>query len=1135
MPDEIGQATFQQRQVWLAERGVRGKGLYNEACMLSLRGPLDLAALEEALGVVVRRHESLRASFPVEGGEPVRLIHPPSPQRIVGDPVDFSSLVAGERLAAAVRAAQRMAEADFDLESGPLFRCALLRIADDHHLLLLNVHHMVCDAWSMRLVRQDMWEAYDAVLRGSRPGHGPRFPAYGDFVRRQHVESSNGSWEADLRFWRSRLAGVPAVAELPGAPRRPPVKAHQGRRDGFRFGDETLACLPSLQSQAFGSKIAALTAILGALLYRYTGRTDLVVGTPVTNRPAEFDNTVGMFVNMLPVRLAMDGTMTLSRLIEQAADAYFDAVDHSSVPFERVVEALQPPRDPSYPPLVQVVCAVSEEETAWAGPSGLIATIASVPRGRARFDLAVEHEFGPGTEWVVQAEYDTALFHPAAIARLMRHYERLIVAAARDPHDLLASLRMIGEDECPGMSSGERVVLDRDGNALPAGAVGHVHLRPPDGGKPVATGHVGRRGPEGAVEDLGLLRRRVSIGHVEVQLEQVEELLRRHPSISDAGLVPRPSGGGVVAYVAPVDVPLPEIWDYLGACLPRAQLPAQLIATGSIKRDRDGDPVAADGDIVRWQPRRRPHAALEDMLLAIWRDVLGTADIGPDDDFFGVGGGSMIAAHVAQRISEELKAGVTARAIFEHPTVAELAVAIAPGQAPPAVTGSRRDAPEANARADRIPLAAAQLQIWLNEQFTRGARADFNASFASRLRGELDSDALRAAFLAAVSRHPSFGSWLEPGDELPLLRFGAQDLIDLPVTDLTGLPEGRRVGEARRLAVELASREFRLEEPPLARACLLRLSAQDHVLAYAMHHLVTDGVSSGIFHRDLAELYAARTQEHPATLSDPGAHYADYVRWEREWLASEAARKARGYWSARLAGWCDLAIPASRRERGSSAVAAVRRSFSTRESAGIAAFSHRARGTSFMTVTAALAAVLHDWSGQEDLLFGTLADNRPMEKFRRVAGCFANFVPLRMTCDAGLAFKDLVARARDVIIGAYEHQHVPVSDIVQLARAPRSFTRMPLFRTTIQNVPVGAADMLRLPGLTSEPWTVSPPVSRFELSLFVTEDDQGLTLDLEYATDLWDRGEIEARAAQLVSVLSHGIRDPGKPIASLLR
>lgn len=1133
MPDQTGPLTFQQRQIWLAEHGVRGSSLYNEAHLLSLCGSLNITALERALGIVVGRHESLRASFPIEGGEPVQRIHSPPLRRIIGNLVDFSSLTAGERLEVAMNAARRIAEEEFDVQSGPLFRCALLKVAADHHLLLLNVHHMVCDAWSMRLVTRDVWDAYDAILRGTMPDHGPG-PSYGDYVRLQHDESVRGSWEADLSFWQSRLTGAPAVAELPGGPLRPPAKAHEGKRDQFRFDDEARACLSSLQGWAFGSKTAALIAIFGALFYKYTGRTDLIVGTPVSCRPPEFDSTVGMFVNMLPIRLGIDGTMTASRLVEQTADAYFDAVDHSAVPFERVVEVLQTPRDPSYPPLVQVVCAVSDEEDTREGAAGLEGTPISIPRGRARFDLLIEHEFGLGSEWTVHAEYDTALFEPLMVARLMRHYERLITAAARGPRDCLASLDMVGPDERRELSRRQRVVLDRDGNVLPVGAVGRVHLRSPDEGELVATGHFGRNGLDGMVEDLGLVSRRVSIGQVEVQLEQIEGVLREHPSVSDAGVALRPDGAGLIAYVALEDVPLPEIWDFLRTRLPRAQLPKQLIPTGSITRDQNGDPAVTYSDIAHEEARVRSPSALEDTLLDVWRDVLGDADIDPDDDFFGIGGNSMIAARIAERIGVVVKSDVSVRLIFEYPTVAELAAAIATGHTTPIAADEGPDACLANDRADRVPMAAAQLQIWLNEQFTQGARADFNVSFAGRLRGKLDAEALRAAFCAAVIRHPSFGSWLEPGDELPMLRFGAQDLIDLPITDLTGLPEALRPEEARRLAMEIAGQEFNIEEPPLLRVGLLRLAAEDHVLAYAMHHLVTDGVSSAIFHRDLAELYNAHVQAVQPILPAPVAHYADYVEWERKWFASEAAQVARDYWTARLAGWRDLSIPASRDKRGSLAVAAARRTFSALQSAEIEAFSRASRSTTFMTVTAAWAAVLHDWSGEEDILFGTLVDNRPLEIFRGIAGCFANFVPLRIICDGDTEFGNLAARARDAILGAYEHQHVPLAEIVQLARAPRSLTRMPLFRTTIQNSPIAAGDMLRLPGLEAEPWTVNAAVSRFELSLFVTEDGPGLTLDLEYATDLWDRDEIEARVDQLAEVLRRGAREPGKPLASIL-
>ncbi|GAA4463359.1 condensation domain-containing protein [Phytohabitans houttuyneae] len=1102
MPSERqGPLSFQQRQIWLAEQGAAGTGLYNEVCALRMRGPLVIARLERALEAVVERNDALRTTFPLRDGEPVQAVSNPYRISLASDLIDLSHLPEPARHSELSALAKRRAEAPFDVADGPLTRFWLLRLGPDDHVLLLAMHHIVCDGPSLRLVLRHLAESYSEGPTTERA-----LPArYLDFARAQRATEQADAWDAELAYWRENLAGAPTVAELPPDHPRPPRRGHAGRRDEHRVDDRTRGALATLTASAGGSRLAVLTSLFAALVYRYAGRTDVLVGTGTDPRPVRHSETVGLFANLVPLRLRTGGALTVRALLDGACDAVFDALDHAFVPFEKVVEVAAPSRDPSHPPLVQLVCTVWDRDYARVDFGDVEATVIEIPRTRARFDLMVEHVFD-GDGWTMWAEYDTGLFEPATVDRMMRHYARLVREAAADPGATVASLRMLERSEVDAVRDASRLVLDRDGNVTPVGAVGELHERVP-GGVPVATGRAARRCAGGGVEDLGLLSRRIRLGQLDTQLEELEALAREHPAVREATV--DLGGGRPVLYVTPEDPARPAsaagVRSFLESRLPRAQIPA--IAT------------AAPLDGAR--PVPPPLSTLERLIAGVWEKLLSRPGIAADDDFFAIGGRSMVAAHAAQQLSEQLGVAVGVRDIFVNPTVRDLAATLA--AASPTVR-SAREVPAAIPSAERAPASMAQLQIWLNEQWTLGAADDFNSAFAHRVRGPLDVAALHTALRDTVARHPSLRTGFEVVDDLPEQRVAAEAEVELPLVALDHVPPPRRPAEALRLAREAAARRFDIATPPLLRALLIRIGADDHVLAYTLHHLVTDGVSMGVFHRELSARYAAAVAGRHPTAEPAGGLYAEYVSWEREWLDSAAAGAAREYWRRRLDGMAELRVPPTKgADRANLAVASCRRSVPAEVTRGLVELSRDCRATTFMTVTAAWSRVLGRWSGQRDVVLGTLVDNRPSEALRATIGCFANFVPLRIDAGDGGTFPELVRHVRDVLLGAYEHQHLPFSDIVRVSRARRSYTRMPVFQTTVQWVhPTQQA--LELAGCATEPWRVTADVSRYELTLFVTEGDRELVLDLEYATDLWDRDTVDARLDELVQLLTGAAR-----------
>ncbi|MFI7020081.1 condensation domain-containing protein [Streptomyces sp. NPDC050164] len=1136
-----GPLSFQQRQIWLADQSARASGLYNESCALRLRGPLRLNLLEHVVGILVQRHEALRTTFPLEGGEPVQVIWAPRAIKLSETVVDLSQPPGEVRMDELLSLTQRHVEAPYDLEHGPLLRCSVFRLGVDDHLLLLGVHHIACDGSSLRLLIHELIGLYAELRETATVSDRPAPAGYLDFARTQHDAAGQGAWDAELGEVVDTLAGAPTALELVTDRPRPAVKLHQGRRDAFEVGRGTQEALTRLSSAAGNSRLAALTAAFAALVYRYTGRTDLVIGTGTDPRPARFADTVGAFANIVPLRLNPTGRTVVRELVDHACDAVFDALDHAEIPFEKVVEALKPARDPSHPQLVQLICTIWDRDYSRTTFADLHASLVEIPRSRARFDLLVEHVFDEDA-WTMCVEYDTALFEPPIVEQVVRHYTRIIEAAAHNLDAPILSLPMLDPSEEGAAKAAPRSVFDLDGNVLPVGCVGELHelTRGTDGvAVPSGTGASARRTTDGDVETLGLLARRAKLGHLDVQLEYLETVLRGHPAVRDATIVLKEGvEKGPVAYVLPERAAQVDgarrLREYLAARLPRSWIPAVVMSADASPASPHSPSGAALSPGTAGTVQTTARTALESVLHDAWSLHLPAERIAPDDDFFALGGHSMLASQLAQEVGRQLGVAVGVRDVFTCPTIHELATELVrrhPHLATGPVPGSAA-APGVGTPVERSPVSMAQLQIWINEQLTLGAADDFNSAFAHRIRGPLDVAALRDAFQLTVESQPSLRTWFQVKDGTPEQCFADGARVDLPLVLLDQLPVEDRLAEALRIVREASRERFDIGRSPLLRTLLVRLAEEDHILAYTMHHLVTDGVSMGVFHRAVNEGYAAAIQGRAPNLPKPGVHYADYVSRERDWLAGQGP-EAKAYWVENLAGLSELSLPTEARAgRTSPAVRSCTAVVPQAIGQRLARLARDRRATPFMTVTAGLAVVLQRWSGQRDLVVGTLVDNRPFSGLQDVMGCFANFVPLRMTYEPDLTFGELVSRVREVMLGAYEHQQLPFSEIVQAVRAPRSFTRMPLFQTTVQWVSPNQL-ALSLPGCAVRPVSVTAGVSRYELTLFVTGHPHGLTLDLEYAVDLWDAATIGSRIAQLVAVLDAGTEAPGVRLRDL--
>jgi amino acid adenylation domain-containing protein len=679
----------------------------------------------------------------------------------------------------------------------------------------------------------------------------------------------------------------------------------------------------------------------------------------------------------------------------------------------------------------------------------------------------------------------------------------------------------------------------------------------PSAGEPGArlyrTGDRVRWLPEGMLEFLGRVDRQVKIRGFRIEPGEVEAVLLRSPAVRAAAVVARedvPGHPRLVGYVVPegaADASPAALRAYLAERLPEHMVPSALVVLDSLpltptgKVDRGALPAPEDAGGAEYAA---PRTQTEEIVAGLSAGVLGLERVGVDDDFFALGGHSLSATRLATRVREALGVDLPLPAVFEAPTAAALAGRVdallrgGAGEAvPPVVRVPRRGG-------ERLPLSFAQQRLWFLWQMDP-AGAGYNMPFPLRLRGRLDARALERALEELVRRHESLRTVFAPTPEGPAQEVRAPAPLPLPLADLGALPAAHRGREALRLAEEDAARPFDLRRGPVLRATLLRLSHDDAVLLLCMHHVVSDGWSTGVLFRELSALYDAFARGASSPLPEPEVQYADFAVWQRERLSGARLAALLAWWRERLDGAPRvLELPTDRPRppaaSGRGAVHGFR--VPAAAAAPLRALARREGATLYMVALAAWQALLARWSGQEELVVGTPIANRTRRETEGLIGFFVNTLALRGSLAGDPSFRALVGRVRDATVGAYAHQDLPFERLVEEIAPERSLSHTPLFQVmfALQNTP-GEEQALALAGITLGPLSGGLQTARFlgirdalfDLELELVEDGAEVVGSLRYRTDLFDAATVERIAAHFGTLLDGAASDPDLALSRL--
>ncbi len=437
--------SFAQQRLWFIDRLQPGSPAYNIPAALRIRGPLDDAALERALGELVRRHEALRTTFASTGGRAVQVVHPAGGFTLPR--LDLGGRPEAEREAELRRLADADESTPFDLSAGPLLRALLVRLADEEHALLLNMHHIVSDGWSVDVMVREVAELYGAFREG-RPSPLPELPVqYADFAAWQRAWLTGEVLERQLEWWRERLAGAPPLLELPTDRPRPRLAGTEGSRVPLQIDPETADALRALSRREGATLYMTLMAGWQALLGRHAGQTDLVVGMPVAGRNrAEVEGLIGFFVNTLVIRTDLADRPDARALVRRVRATTLGAHQHQDVPFERLVEELGVERSLDHTPLFQVVFNLRSLEGGGARLAGAELEGIQTSGGTAKFDLTLTIA-DDGRELGGSLGFRTDLFDTATVERLVAHFGLLLRGMAESPDLSVAALPAMDDAE----------------------------------------------------------------------------------------------------------------------------------------------------------------------------------------------------------------------------------------------------------------------------------------------------------------------------------------------------------------------------------------------------------------------------------------------------------------------------------------------------------------------------------------------------------------------------------------------------------------------------------------------------------------------------------------------------------------
>jgi amino acid adenylation domain-containing protein len=704
-------------------------------------------------------------------------------------------------------------------------------------------------------------------------------------------------------------------------------------------------------------------------------------------------------------------------------------------------------------------------------------------------------------------------------------------------------------------------ILDPQKNLVPIGVAGELYI----GGEGLAEGYLNR--PEltnqkfilhpleniklyktgdlahyladGNIQFLGRIDNQVKIRGFRIELGEIETLLNQHPELKEAKVIAKeyiPGEKRVVAYIIPhaKEEIVNKIRDYLKQKLPNYMVPSAFVTLESFPLTLNGKidyHVLPAPDFSASQSNYiAPITPTQKILANLWSQVLKVENIGIDDNFFELGGHSLLATLLISRIRQTFHQKIPLSLLFEYPTISQLSLAIG-------ITDQTHNSLlppiEPRQQQENLPLSFAQQRLWFFAQLEPNSTA-YNMPFKLRLQGKLNITALEKSIAKIIQRHEILRTNFISKNGQPSQVINKNIDFQLSIIDLQFVPDEQREIECEKIAKIEAETPVNLANDVLFRVKLLRLKAESHLLLFNIHHIIFDGWSDNILQRELAALYQAFSTGNSSQLPSPSIQYADFTLYQHYWFTNEFLDSQFVYWKQQLGGILpvlelptDSPHPQVQTYQGASHTLLL----SSELTANIKFLCQKEGVTLFMTLLAAFKVLLSRYSGQEDIIVGTPIAGRDRTEIENLIGFFVNTVALRSNLSGNPSFRELLNRIRKVTLDAYTHQDLPFQKLVEELKLAKNVSHNPVFQVWFNMITLGQ-DSLKLNDLTVEAIPILETTSKFDLSLYVGEENNQIQLRFVYNTVLFNVDTIQWMGTHFQKLLEGISTHPEKTISS---
>ncbi len=669
------------------------------------------------------------------------------------------------------------------------------------------------------------------------------------------------------------------------------------------------------------------------------------------------------------------------------------------------------------------------------------------------------------------------------------------------------------------------------------------------------TGDVVRWRQKGVLEFVGRRDSQIKLRGYRIELGEIETTLCRIPGVQEAKVLCREDSYGNKALVAYVvgqreTLDIGSIRTFLRERLPEYMVPKAFVVLESFPLTSNGKvdtkrlPTSNETNLIADTLYVAPRNPVEDTLAEIFQAVLGRSHVGVRDNFFDLGGHSLLATRVLNRVKKVFNLNIPLLTFFNSSNVESLANQIERLQSGKKVLEPTRDAGN-NFRNEkgpiedslsssinhvhegkRVPLSFAQQRLWFLEQWDR-ENPVYHISRAIQFNGPINVTALEKSIKGIIARHEALRTTIEQEDGFPMQQVATNWDFSLPVIDLQGMQSRRRPREISKLASEEVRRPFDLTRAPLLRGQLLHIAPQEYVFLLTLHHIAADGWSLEVFYKELSELYNAFVTGRPSSLPPLPFQYCDYTIWQRQSMNGEALIPLLDYWKKRLAGLSVLEIPSdgfrpsAQNFRGGIEFSRIPQE----EIQALRGFTQAENVTNFMTLLAVFKVLLFRYTRQTDISLGTPIAGRPVQEIENLIGLFTNTLVLRTDLSGNPPFRQLVARVREVCLGALSHQELPFEKLVEELHPERDPSRHPLFQVmfAFNNTPLTP---ISLQNVDCQFIQFDRAAARFDLNLMIEERDGALHCMMEFSTELFDSKQIKRLLGHYQNILRQVLADP---------